>query len=58
MVITEARYIKDISGNENVGVLCKIDGNECSVPMSTGNSDYQEILRQLEAGKLTIADAD
>lgn len=58
MVITEARYIKDINGNVNVGVFCKINGSECSVPMSTGNSDYQEILRQIEAGTLTIQDAD
>lgn len=58
MVITEARYIKDTMSNVNVGVFCKIDGYECSVPMSAGNSDYQEIMRQVEAGTLTIADAD
>lgn len=58
MIITEAKYIRNTIENENVGVFCKINGSECSVPMSTGNSDYQEIMRQVEAGTLTIADAD
>jgi len=58
MIITEAKYIRNTIENENVGVFCKINGVECSVPMSTGNSDYAEILRQVDAGTLTIADAD
>jgi hypothetical protein len=58
MIITEAKYIRNTIENENVGVFCKINGVECSVPMSTGNSDYAEILRQVAAGELTIADAD
>ena len=30
----------------------------CSVPIDPANSDYAEIMRQVEAGTLTIQDAD
>tara|TARA_R100001460_G_C3519916_1_gene172447 strand:- start:273 stop:449 length:177 start_codon:yes stop_codon:yes gene_type:complete len=58
MIISEAKYIRNTIEDKNVGVFCRIDGIQSSVPMSTGNSDYAEILRQVEAGELTIADAD
>ena len=58
MIIIEAKYIRNTIENGNVGVFCKINGVECSVPMSTGNSDYAEILRQVAAGELTIAPAE
>ena len=35
-----------------------IDGVSMSVPMVVGNRHYDEILKQVEEGKLTIADAD
>jgi hypothetical protein len=44
--------------NENVSINCLIDGEYYSVPLTPGNRHYDEIMRQVEAGTLTIADAD
>jgi len=57
MEITNAQYFQDNNGN-NVVVNCQINGSHVSVPMDTNNSDYKEIMRQVAAGELTIADAD
>ncbi len=67
MEITSAQYIQD----EGVNLGIKInnsqtvdpDGNGNSVyiitvPLDPSNSDYAEIMRQVAAGTLTIADAD
>jgi hypothetical protein len=56
-VITNAKYIADLEGNNHV-VSCTINGVGVSVPFDPANTDYAEILRQVEAGELTIADAD
>ena len=56
MIITDAIY--QTVNDENRIVRCVINGVESSVSMSEGNSDYEEILRQVESGDLTIADAD
>ena len=34
------------------------DGVVMSVPINESNADYAEIMRQVEAGELTIQDAD
>ena len=57
MVVTEAIYLTDNEDN-NVGIFCKIDDIETNVPMDEGNSHYQEILKQVKAGTLTIKDAE
>lgn len=58
MNITAAQYYEDpITGN-NLGIRATIDGTEMEVPLYTGNRHYDEIMRQVEAGTLTIADAD
>jgi len=57
MNITTAQYTTDIDGN-NSSVQATIDGQEMSVPLDTDNRHYAEILKQVEAGDLTIADAD
>ena len=57
MNITNAKYSKDLNGN-NSCVKCTIDGVDWLVPLDPDNSDYAEILRQVEAGDLTIAAAD
>jgi len=56
MNITEAQYHKHI--DVNVSVKATIDGKEVSVPLDPDNTDYQEILKQVKAGTLTIKDAD
>ena len=58
MNITTAQYNADsISGN-NSSVQATIDGQEVSVPIDPSNRHYAEIIRQVESGDLTIADAD
>ena len=56
MEITNAQYLAD--EGQNLSIRCTIDGSECFVPIAVGNTEYDEIMRQVEAGELTIADAD
>ena len=56
MNISGAKYYA-INGN-NVAVNATIDGEKISVPISPGNRHYDEIMRQVAAGTLTIQDAD
>ncbi len=58
MNITNAQYHIDPDTNENGGITATIDGVVVCVPLSQGNRHYDEIMRQVEAGTLTIADAD
>ena len=56
MNITNAQYFQD---NEvNVSINCTIDGVTMSVPLDPNNRHYAEILKQVEAGTLTIEEAD
>ncbi len=57
MNITSAQYQADMDGN-NSGIQATIDGQEMSVPLDPANRHYAEILKQVEAGTLTIADAE
>ena len=57
MNITSAQYQADMDGN-NSSVQATIDGQEMSVPLDPANRHYAEILKQVEAGTLTVADAD
>ena len=56
MNITSAQYIA-LDG-ENVCINATIDGQDLSIPLSAGNRHYDEIMRQVEAGTLTIQEAD
>jgi hypothetical protein len=56
MNITSAQYIA-ADGN-NVSVLIVADGETLSVPLQEGNRHYDEIMRQVNEGTLTIADAE
>ena len=58
MVITNAKYIKDVVTNENYAVSATIDGQGYNIPMDTGNRHYSEILKQVADGTITIAEAD
>lgn len=57
MEITSAQYIQ-FDDEEVITIKATIDGKISFVPMSNGNMHYAEILRQVDAGTLTIADAD
>jgi len=54
--VTSAKYYA-INEN-NVSITAVIDGITRFVPIALGNKDYVEIMRQVDAGELTIADAD
>ena len=53
---TSAKYIATDGSNKSIEVV--IDGTTMSVPLDPNNRHYAEILRQVEAGTLTIQDAD
>ena len=57
MNITTAQYQADMDG-KNSGIQATIDGITMSVPLDPANRHYAEIMRQVDAGELTIADAD
>ena len=56
MNITSAQYIKVNDENDNIKII--VDGKEMSVPLDPANVDYQEILKQVKEGTLTIKDAE
>ena len=57
MEITNAKYYNDLDGNQ-AGIRATIDGTEMSIPLDPANRHYDEIMRQVEAGELTIAEAE
>ena len=57
MIITNAQYKTDSLDVVN-SVQATIDGQVISVPLEPANRNYAEILKQVAAGDLTIADAD
>jgi len=58
MNITTARYNADLISGNNSSIQVTIDGQEMSVPLDPDNRHYAEILKQVEAGTLTIQEAD
>ena len=56
MTITSAQYVAE--DGSNIDIQATIDGQEMSVPLDPANRHYAEILKQVEAGTLTVADAD
>jgi hypothetical protein len=57
MTITSAKYGKK-QDDKNSCIKATIDGVEMFVPIDEGNTHYAEIKRQVDAGELTIEDAD
>tara|TARA_R110002020_G_scaffold109970_2_gene254285 strand:- start:10 stop:198 length:189 start_codon:yes stop_codon:yes gene_type:complete len=58
ITITDAKYNKDSGTNKNCSINCVADGQTVSVPLDPANRHYAEILRQVDAGTITIEDAD
>tara|TARA_Y100000004_G_C8731205_1_gene334390 strand:+ start:414 stop:605 length:192 start_codon:yes stop_codon:yes gene_type:complete len=61
MNIKSAKYYKDSRTDQNVSIVVTLKGDESgylSVPLDPANTEYAEIMRQVEAGILTIAPAD
>jgi hypothetical protein len=58
MNFTSAQYeLNELSGVV-AGIRATIDGQELFVPLDPANRHYAEIMRQVEAGTLTIAEAE
>jgi len=57
MNIEFAQYAVNLDGN-NSSIIAVIDGITMSVPLDPANRHYAEILRQVEAGTLTIQEAE
>jgi hypothetical protein len=58
ITVTDAKYGYDFDGNKN-SIMAVINGKQMFIPL-TSSSDalYAEIMRQVEAGELTIQEAD
>jgi|TARA_B110000977_G_C11007499_1_gene466332 hypothetical protein len=62
-IYTNAKYVADmVDGSTTetmIAVSCNIDGGpNAMVSIDPDNTHYAEILKQVAAGDLTIADAD
>ena len=57
MVVTSAKYYKDIATDTNTSIEVVIDGKTWSVPIDTANIHYQAIQDWVADGN-TIAEAD
>ena len=57
MIFTNAQYVsfEDIG---NHAISAEIDGVRVNVPLDLANRHYAEIMRQVEAGTLVVAEAD
>ena len=60
MIITKAKYRNTVIGADRTlkTIVTTIDGVEMSVPIDLANRHYAEIKEQVDAGTLTIEDAD
>ena len=60
MNITSAQYVNDPLTGEVESIRITVDGDskKLFVPLVSKNTHYAEILRQVAAGELTIADAE
>ena len=56
--ITNCKYVKFPDGSDKKYIQATINGVVSSVPLDEANVDYAQIKRQLDAGELTIEDAD
>ena len=58
--VTNAQYWRYPLTGKVTHIYCTVEGRklEQQVPIDMGNKDYQSIKRQIDAGTLTIKDAD
>ena len=57
MNIANAQYQTGIDGSSNI-IKATVDGTEMYIPTDPANRHYAEIMRQVEAGELTITPAE
>ena len=58
LTITNAKYKKAVETDTISCIACEINGQRSYVPLDESNTHYAEIKRQVDAGELTIEDAD
>ena len=58
MIIENAQYVQDVITSQNKSIKAIINGPDTSVPLDPAIRHYEEIMRQVDAGELTIEDAD
>ena len=58
MKIKNCKYIKNEMQTEVIAIKATINDQVWTVPLDPANSDYAEIMRQVEAGELTIEEAE
>ena len=47
MIITNAKYKKDLYSDINNSINATVNGEELSIPLDTDNRHYAEILKQV-----------
>jgi hypothetical protein len=57
-ILENAQYVQEEETDMNISITVTIDGQLTSVPIDPANTHYAEILKQVAAGDLTIAEAD
>jgi len=55
---TNAQYVNLLLTTTPCGIQCDINGISSLVPIDPANTDYQNIMRLVAEGKLTIAPAE
>ena len=58
MEFKNAQYLKQPQTDKITVVKATIDGKETFIPMNEENTHYEEILKQVKEGTLTIKDAE
>ena len=58
MIITNAKYKKDLFSETNSSIEATINEEKLQIPLDTANRHYAEILKQVADGDITISEAD
>jgi len=56
--IRDAKYVKDLNDEKILYIDATVDGKLVTIPTDLANRHYVEIMRQVDTGELTIAEAD
>ena len=56
--IKKAKYYANYGENQSISVELNNSNHSLSVPLDPDNTDYAEIMRQVDAGELTIEEAE
>jgi hypothetical protein len=57
MNFENAQYLRNAETKALRGIVASLGGQEISIPIDPNNRHYAEIMRQVEAGELTIQEA-